>query len=123
MASRHDLLTFIETRGFTDAWARLKLTMDALVDLQKTILVQPKVGSVVSGTGGLRKMRFSPREWRTGKRGALRILYVLFDAFGVVLLVFAYSKTEIADFSAGQRGALRDLIERQRNGFARRSGK
>lgn len=68
-------------------------------------------------------MRFSPREWRTGKRGALRILYVLFDAFGVVLLVFAYSKTEIADFSAGQRGALRDLIERQRNGFARRSGK
>ena len=123
VTSRKDLLTFIEARGFTDAWARLKLGVEALLELQLAILRNAKAGDVIQGTGGLRKLRFAPSRWRTGKSGALRVLYVYFEEFGIVLLTFVYSKKETADFSAAQKRSIREFIERERKIFARRAGK
>ena len=45
---------------------------DDLQELESLILVNPQGGDVVRGSGGLRKLRFSPSRWRRGKRGALR---------------------------------------------------
>ena len=60
--------------------------------------------------------------WAKGKSGAVRVCYVYFEKFGIVLLVIAYGKTEAADLSPAQKKALRQLIERQEREWSRRRG-
>ena len=50
---------FIELPGFKRAWASLGFRDDDLVALQSAILAGPNRHPVVSGTGGLRKIRFA----------------------------------------------------------------
>ena len=57
----------IELPGFTRAWASLGLSDDDLTTLQTAILDGPNRHPVVSGTGGLRKIRFA----RPGKGAIL----------------------------------------------------
>jgi len=68
-----DFVEFVELGEFTKAWSELKLTVDDLFVLQTVIMCDPAGGPVVSGTGGLRKLRFAPPGWKVGKRGVLRI--------------------------------------------------
>jgi len=107
-----DLLTFVEMEGFTKEWHDLGLDdEDDLSALQIMIMMEPHSGPVVRGTGGLRKLRFSPDDWSVGKRGGLRVCYVYFEQFGLVLLVTVYSKTEKDDLSAEGKKAIRQLID------------
>ena len=50
---------FIELPGFTRAWPVVGLDDSDLVALQAAILEGPNRHPVVSGTGGLRKIRFA----------------------------------------------------------------
>ena len=83
MVIRHDLLTFVEAKPFTAMWAEMKLSVDALFELQALLLDDPRVGEVVQGTGSLRKLRFVPTSWHKGKSGALRVCYVYFHEYGI----------------------------------------
>ena len=118
-----ELLHFWEARVFREAWEDLKLDSDDLLDLQTEIILAPKRAPIIQGTGGLRKLRFSPERWPMGKSGALRVCYVYFEDYGEVLLVLVYSKSEKEDLDADDRKAVRQLIERQRAAFARRTRK
>ena len=115
-----DLLTFVEMRGFSDDWKRLGLDDDDLLGLQVAIMADPRQPPVVPRTDGLRKIRFAPRRWNTGKRGAVRVCYVYFEEFGIVLLVVAYAKNERDDLAEADRKAVRELIRRQKQAFAQR---
>lgn len=121
MAKRRDLLTFIETTFFSARWDDLKLTIRDLVELQQSILTNPKSGKVMNGTGGIRKVRFAPSAQRRGKSGAFRVCYVYFEEFGVVLLVLVYPKNERDNLYASEKRELRDYVERQRKAFAKRA--
>lgn len=114
-----DLVNFIELKPFTRKWAELGLTDDDLEALQVVLMAEPKVGAVVKGTGGLRKMRFAPPG--QGKRGGLRVCYVYYPEFHVMVLAIVYPKTEKDDLSASQRAEFRTFVERQRK--ALESGK
>ena len=117
-----DLLTFIELPGFIADWESLGLDVEYdLLALQFAIMAGPKGGKVIPGTGGLRKLRFSPPRWRTGKRGALRVCYVYFEEFAVVVLVYAYSKSQQEDLTPAEKKAVRKLIEREREALSRRT--
>lgn len=83
---------------------------DDLRTLQVMIMVDPIGSPVVQGTGGLRKLRFAPKRWNTGKRGAARICYVYYEEYGIVLLVLAYSKNQSDDLSPDQRKTIKDVI-------------
>jgi len=72
----------------------------------------PDKPSVVKGTGGLRKIRFAPAPWATGKSGAARVCYVYFEEFSIVLLIAAYSKKEKENISAAHKSAYKQLIGR-----------
>jgi hypothetical protein len=75
---------FIELPGFTRAWAALGLGDDDLKALQTAILDGPSRHPVVSGTGGLRKIRFArPGEGR-GKSSSYRACFACFLDNGVV---------------------------------------
>lgn len=90
-----DLLHFVETDDFTNDWDDLNLPEEELAELQMQIMRAPKVAPVIRGTHGLRKMRFSPKVWSLGKSGALRVCYVHFEAYYLVLLVDVYQKSEM----------------------------
>ncbi len=49
---------FIELPSFRLRWKNLGLSDDDLKNLEQELLNDPKVGDVLQGTGGVRKMRF-----------------------------------------------------------------
>ena len=51
--------TFVELPIFRARWKDMGLTDDDLKRLQEELLADPKVGAVMRGTGGVRKMRFA----------------------------------------------------------------
>lgn len=82
-------------------------------------MANPQAAPVVSGTDGLRKMRFSPATWSTGKSGALRICYVYFSEFSQVYLLTAYPKNEKSDLTAEDKVVIQALIREQRRLLSR----
>jgi len=111
-----DWPSFIELPGFTRAWTALGLGDDDLLALQAAILEGPNRHPVVSGTGGLRKVRFARSGGGRGKSASYRACYACFLDNGVVVLAMVYGKSEQADLTAGQRkdiaAALRVIGER-----------
>jgi len=112
-----DWLRFIELRPFAEGWKDLGLTDEDQMHLQVMIMLNPKGNPVVKGTGGLRKMRFAPAGWKSGKSGAVRVGYVHLQGYGVILLAVAYSKDERDDLTPEQRRAIRSLIKRVEEEF------
>ena len=49
--------TFFEMKHFTRKWYSLGFSDNDLIELQNMLLENPKMGDVISGTGGLRKIR------------------------------------------------------------------
>ena len=117
---RADLLRFVELRPFTEGWQGLGLTDDDALALQIALMQRPKGFPVVQGTGGLRKIRFAPPSWRRGKSGAVRVGYAYLEQYGTVLLVIAYAKTEKDDLTQREKKAIRQLLLRVEQEFARR---
>ncbi|MCC6422414.1 MAG: hypothetical protein IT447_02970 [Phycisphaerales bacterium] len=106
-----DYFTFIHFDGFTDDWKYLRLDDDDLMALENQLMREPHKGSVIAGTGGLRKVRFSPPSWHRGKSGALRILYAIFPDFAVVVLAAAYAKSDQENISAQDKKMLKMIMQ------------
>ena len=112
--SPEDFLTFIELNWFTKDWDDLGLreSDDELCALQLMIMCDPTGYPVISGTNGLRKLRFAPAKWKVGKRGALRVAFVYFERFAVVLLVTLFQKNEKGDLTKDDLKLINGLIAR-----------
>ena len=117
-----DLLHFIELDGFSDDWKDLGLDDEALTALQLAIMAEGKNAPVISGTGGVRKLRFAPDSWHTGKSGAARICFAYFEEYGIVLLVAAYSKNEHDAISAAGKKLFSKLVKEAQSELARVKG-
>lgn len=102
-----DLLTFVETDEFGDDWQSLGLDVEHdLLELQIAIMAAPERAPVIQGTGGLRKMRFAPARWKSGKRGAIRVCYAYFPMNALVFLVMCYGKATQEDISSQEKHAI-----------------
>ena len=100
-------MLFIETRVFTRQVTNL-LSDEQYILLQQLLFSRPRIGSVIRGGGGLRKVRWSlPGQ---GKSGEVRIIYFL-PTNDRILLLFMYRKTDQADLTREQLRQLGDLIE------------
>ena len=108
--SPEDLLGFIELKQFTRDWKTLKLNDDDLCALQVCLCCGPKMGSVIRGTGGLRKGRFSPQNWKAGRSNALRVCYAYLEDHHIILLARAYPKKVKDDLTADERKEIKGLI-------------
>ena len=87
------MFTFIETRLFS------RLVQEYLSDeeyaaLQLELIRNPEAGSVVRGSGGVRKVRWAAPG--RGKRGGYRVIYLLRRPKGVIWLLTMYPKN-VAD--------------------------
>jgi len=104
---------FFSTSEFDKQWERMKLTDEDKRLLENIILDNPKIGRVIQGTGGLRKMRYAIE--CKGKSGGARVLYVDYVVFERIYLVTAYSKGVKDNISQLERSMYKKLIEQTEN--------
>ncbi len=100
--------TFVELPIFSRKWKGLGLTDADLRRLQEELLSDPKVGAVMKGTGGIRKMRFAFEQ--RGKSGSVRVIYVDFEVYEKIFLITAYPKNEKDNLTQAERSELRQMI-------------
>ena len=94
---------------FDKQWKAMGLTDDDLRVLQEQLLDNPRLGAVIQGTGGLRKMRFAlPGQ---GKSSSSRVAYVDFVIAETIYLIFAYPKNEKDNLSKKERNDIKKMIE------------
>lgn len=99
---------FVELPIFRSKWKDMGLTDDDLKRLQEELLADPKIGAVMRGTGGIRKMRFAFEQ--RGKSGSVRVIYVDFEVYEKIFLITAYPKNEKDNLTAAERNELKQMI-------------
>jgi hypothetical protein len=85
-------LTLIQLNHFRVNWKRLGLGDKDLQALEQAIMESPSKPPVMSGTGGLRKIRFAASESSSGKSGGNRVCYAYFQEFEIVYLCAVFPK-------------------------------
>lgn len=99
---------FIMMPEFEKMWKSLNLNDDDLRKLQMQILINPQIGDVIKGTGGLRKMRFALNN--RGKSKSIRVVYVDFVVYEKVFLITAYPKNIKDNLSKSECNSIKKLI-------------
>ncbi len=103
-------MVIIETSIFTrqvQEW----LTEEEYRLLQIALVKRPDWGSIIRGTGGLRKLRWNlPGK---GKRGGTRVIYYWAVSQNQILMLFIYPKHERVDLTPAQLKILRQIVEKE----------
>jgi hypothetical protein len=107
----HRTMIFIETPVFTKRLRDL-LDDESYAAFQQDLADSPRMGDVIQGTGGLRKVRVAASGH--GKRGGARVIYYHFVSASQIALLLIYPKNEKDDLSAAERKALKHIIEQWR---------
>ena len=89
------------------------LTEEAYRGLQNEMLKDPEAGDVITGTGGLRKLRYGDATRGKGKRGGLRIIYYWWDPKKQFWLFTIYDKDELSDLSPKEKAILKTLLKQE----------
>lgn len=101
--------TFIETRYFSRKWRELGFDDTKLRELQTLLLEDPKLGDVMQGTGGIRKLRFAFEN--RGKSGSARVCYLDIETREEIHLLDVFAKNEKDNLSMQERNNLKQLVE------------
>lgn len=99
---------FIYIPSFEVKWKKLGLTDDDLIRLESDLLENPKIGKVLEGTGGVRKMRFAFEN--RGKSGSVRVIYVDFEIYKDLYLLDVFQKSEKENLNKGERNKLKSVV-------------
>ena len=83
------MFSFIETKLFT------RLVTEFLADeeysrLQEVLIRDPEAGDLISGSGGVRKVRWGVKG--RGKRGGIRVIYYARTRQGQIWMLTLYAK-------------------------------
>ena len=106
-------MKFIETSVFTRIITQL-MSDDEYRSVQEAMLVQPGIGNIIKGTGGLRKFRW--KSGNTGKRGGSRLIYYWQVSEETFYMIYAYTKNQQSDLTDSQRQILSELVKELKNG-------
>jgi len=101
-------MTIIETPIFTRKIEAI-LSDEEYRLLQIQLINKPDSGKIIRGSGGLRKLRWSAGGH--GKRGGIRVIYYWFVLQDMLLLLFAYSKSEQGELRPEQLKQLKKVVE------------
>ena len=85
------MFSFVESKLFTRLVGDY-LTDDEYSQLQSTLAEAPERGTVVPGSGGVRKLRWA--QPGRGKRGGIRVIYYPKTRDGVIWMLTIYAKNE-----------------------------
>ena len=99
---------FVETPFFTKVLT-LYLSDDEYAKLQAHLAAYPETGSVVPGSGGVRKMRWGLAG--RGKRGGLRVIYYLRRTQSEIWMLTLYGKSARESIPAHVLRRMKEAIE------------
>ena len=103
----NSIMIFIETSIFTKEVQRL-ISDDNYRMLQAALMLRPDAGSLIRGSGGLRKIRWNLPV--TGKRSALRVIYY-WNPPDTIFMLFPYRKTKHEELTPDQLKILRRMVK------------
>ena len=101
-------ISFVETKLFTRL-VQEYLSDDEYSRLQQALAADPELGSVIPGSSGVRKMRWSVAG--RGKRGGLRIIYFLRTRHGQIWMLTLYAKNVAENIPAHVLRQIKDEID------------
>lgn len=100
---------FIYTKPFLSSWKAMGLKVEDLKALEEILLTEPKIGDVIQGTGGARKMRI--QLYGRGKSGGGRVIYLDVFEKEKLYLLFAYPKNLQQNLTDEQKKAIKALVD------------
>ena len=103
-------MEFFEALAFT-RYVHEYFDDDGYRVLQTQLAAGPKLGPVMPGTGGFRKLRWADARRGKGRRGGLRIIYFYFESEQQIWLMTVYGKDEASDLTPKEKKALRAAME------------
>ena len=103
-------MKFIETPVFTKD-VRDLLSDEEYRGLQLALVLRPEQGSVIPGSGGLRKLRW--RSKRRGKRGGIRLIYYWITDENTIFMLLLYDKSTQVDLTPAQARMLRQVVREE----------
>ena len=101
---------FIELPPFRKYLDALDEGQELLKNLQETLLESPEAGDLVTGTGGLRKIRVARQN--KGKSGGYRVWYLYVPRSHKVFLLVIYAKNELENLTMLEKHELKKLVEK-----------
>jgi hypothetical protein len=104
------MYVFIESSIF-ERIRDVYLDDDEYAELQQFLILQPEAGTVVPGSGGIRKLRWSRPGM--GKRGGLRVIYFVQYMPNEIWMLSVFAKAKQDNIS---RHILKQMLEAFRDG-------
>lgn len=103
-------MKIIETSIFTKKIISL-LKDEEYRKLQNDLILNPEIGKVIRGSGGLRKTRWGiPGR---GKSGGIRVIYYWLYKKKIILLLLAFPKNEQENLTSEQLKVLKKIVEKE----------
>ena len=102
-------MVVVETRIFTSLISQL-MEDEQYRELQLALVENPILGSLIPGSGGLRKIR-----WKlpgTGKRGGVRVIYYRAASADQIRMLYVCAKNRQVNLTREQLKQLRQIVER-----------
>lgn len=93
--------------------AQKKLLLRDYEVLEASLVKNPKIGDVIPGLSGLRKVRL--KSSYSGKRGGFRVDYIDIPKGDILYLVLIYAKADKEDLTSEEKKELKGLVERLKN--------
>ncbi|QSH91572.1 addiction module toxin RelE [Treponema medium] len=104
---------FIITKEFDRMWKLLGLDDDDLSSLEIYLCKNPKLGDVMEGTGGIRKLRWALAG--KGKSGGVRVIYFDIAFSKHIYLLTAFPKNLKENLSRRERNQMKNLVDAIKN--------
>jgi mRNA-degrading endonuclease RelE of RelBE toxin-antitoxin system len=107
-------MVFVETTLFSRLISEY-LSDEEYSALQNELITNPKIGDVIPGASGLRKMRYRYTGKGKGKRSGLRLIYYWYTEKDKIYLLSIYYKGEVTDLTSSDKKQLKQLVEAWKN--------
>jgi hypothetical protein len=103
-------MNFIETSMFTRHIVSLLDDTDYTI-LQRALLLNPALGDIIPGSGGIRKLRWAAKGH--GKSGGARVIYYWAVSEETILMLDAYPKNVKVNLTKDEIKKLRRIVEKE----------
>jgi mRNA-degrading endonuclease RelE of RelBE toxin-antitoxin system len=102
------MYTIIETPTFQRLWPHY-WTEEERAEFATWLSLNPEMGDVVPGSGGVRKVRW--KRTGKGKSGGVRVIYFNRLTSGQIWLLLMYAKNKLDAVAGQQLKELKDAVE------------
>jgi hypothetical protein len=99
---------FVRLPEFEKQCMQVGLDEDDINEIENALLDNSKIGTVIKGTGGIRKVRVALQN--RGKSSGARVIYIDFERYKKVYLITVFSKNVVENLTMAEKNKLKSMI-------------